>query len=310
MRTLIVAILSAFAVAALADDVLLAPSSSSGAQRIMMFSAVDGSLINANFIVSGQNGAPTMTTPKQIIDSGRNSLLVSDQVANAIWEFGYDGTFLGTIASAAQGLSNLRGLAARNGSVYVTVGGGTLTNTVQRFDLNNGNAQSTFIGSGLSSPFDIHFRANDVLVTNSSGSTLVSQFDLNGNSIGAWATSTSSAMRFPQQINTDGANGELLIAGFSVPAGVYRFDANGNALDTYAPGLGHRGAIRLDNGNILFTISTGVGIWNTATNTRGSDVITGVNAQYVERINMPVPEPASIAALGLGLAAILKRRRK
>jgi hypothetical protein len=310
MRALLVCVSLGAVSLAGAVDYLFVPSSSGSAQKIMQFSAFDGSVVNANFIVSGQNGAPTMSTPKHIIDSGRGTLLLSDQAANAVWEFGFDGSFIGTVASSAQGLSNLRGIAVRDGSLYVTLGSGTFNNTVQRFDLNNGNAQSTFISSNLSSPFDVYFRDSDVLVTNSSGTNSITRYDLSGNFLGAFTTQASSAIRFPEEITPDGVGGNILVTGFSSPAGIYSMDSNGNTITTYASGLAHRGAWRLDNGNILFTISTAVGIWDTAANVRGADALSGVNAQFVERITMPVPEPATIAALGLGLAAIARRRRR
>jgi hypothetical protein len=212
--------------------------------RVCAFSPVDGSLINANFI-------PTNTTlfdsPKHALPTPLGTILVSDQLKDAIHEFDGFGNYIRTIANITNnGIDNLRGMAIRAGKLYVTVGLGTYENTIQRFNL-DGTGQETFIGANLDSPFAIYFRENDMLISNSRNPALIRQFDLNGAFLGQWGGTT---IRFPQQITRRRSNGNLLVAGFSPPAGIYEFDAAGNQVAYYAVSSGPRGAYELENGLI------------------------------------------------------------
>jgi hypothetical protein len=149
-------------------------------------------------------------------------------------------------------------MAIRAGKLYVTVGSGTYENTIQRFNL-DGTGQETFIGANLDSPFAIYFRENDRLISNSRNPALIRQFDLNGAFLGQWGGTT---IRFPQQITRRRSNGNLLVAGFSSPAGIYEFDAAGNQVAYYAVSAGPRGAYELENGLIMFTDSAGVKVFD------------------------------------------------
>jgi hypothetical protein len=66
--------------------------------RVCAFSPVDGSLINANFI-------PTNTTlfdsPKHALPTPLGTILVSDQLKDAIHEFDGFGNYIRTIASTS-----------------------------------------------------------------------------------------------------------------------------------------------------------------------------------------------------------------
>ena len=74
-----------------AQQVLLIPDSSEDSVRT--YCPFDGSLIDPNFILSGGE----MSRPFNAIDSGSGTILVSDQIADAVFEYGFDGTFLGTV---------------------------------------------------------------------------------------------------------------------------------------------------------------------------------------------------------------------
>lgn len=291
--------LALFAASALpaSGQVLMTTSSSSGAQRLSTFNPFDGSLINLTFI----NGVGTWTTPKNAIDSGRGTIFVSDQVANAVFEYDASGNLLGTFVGAAQGLSNIRGIAVRNSQLYVTVGSGTLTNTVQRFDIGGPLNQTTW-ATGLLSPFDIIFRANDVLVSNS-GALDITRLDFNGTILNStWNSPTT--INFVQQLQEQ-ANGDIAAAGFSVPAGLYIFNSAGVQQSTALAGRGLRGIYRLGNGNWLFTDGGGVFTFDPI-----SGAITQVASgsyQYIELSSIPAP---GVGAIGLGLGLIGLRRRR
>ena len=298
MRTSRLVVLSlALLSAAATGQVLLAPSSSSGAQRLSTFDPFDGSLINLTFI----NGAGTWTTPKNAIDSGRGTIFISDQVTNSVYEYSASGSPLGTFVGASQGLANIRGIAVRNSQLYVTVGGGSFTNTIQRFDIGGPLNQTTWAG-GLSSPFDIIFRANDVLVSNSNAQD-ITRLDFSGTILNTtWNSPTT--ISFVQQLQEQ-ANGDIAAAGFSVPAGLYIFDSSGVQQSTALAGRGLRGIYRLGNGNWLFTDGSGVFTFNPGTS--AINQVAAGSYQYIEFSSIPAPG-TGIAVL-LGGVILLRRRR-
>jgi hypothetical protein len=205
--------------------------------RVCAFSPVDGSLINANFIPTNRD---LFDSPKHALPTPSGTILVSDQLKDAIHEFDGFGSYIRTVANLPNnGIDNIRGMAIREGKLYVTVGSGTYQNTIQRFNL-DGTGQETFIGANLDSPFAIYFRENDMLISNSRNPALIRQFDLNGAFLGQWGGTT---IRFPQQITRRRSNGNLLVAGFSPPAGIYEFDAAGNQVAYYAVSSGPRGVV-------------------------------------------------------------------
>lgn len=247
--------------------------------RVIAVSPVDGSLIDANFIPTNNS---LLDSPKHALPTPRGTILVADQLKDAIHEFDGFGTYLRTIADLTNnGIDNIRGIAIREGKLYVTVGSGTYQNTVQRFNL-DGTGQETFINQNLNSPFAIYFRENDMLVSNSNASALIRQFDLSGAFLGQWGGTT---IRFPQQITRRRSNGNLLVAGFSTPAGIYEYDAAGNQVAYYSVSGSPRGAYELENGLILFTDAAGVKVFDPNAPNPANTVqtlVTGGNFQYIE----------------------------
>lgn len=277
----------------------------SGNDRIWQLNAFDGSLINNSFITN----PGTFSTPKGIAVTAASHILVSDQISDSVYEFSPTGAFLGILAGPSNGLDNIRGITVRGNHFYVTVGGNTggLNNTIQRFNL-DGTGQVTWASTNMNSPFDILFRDNDALISNS-GNHLIQQYDLTGSFLN---TFHSGSIRFPQQMINDGTN--VVVAGFSPPTGVYQYNASGVQVDFDAVNTGLRGIIRLGNGLLLWTGGTRYG---TLDPTTGSVVdlgnITGANFQYLAAF-AAVPEPATVAlisaAVALPVAVVWRRRMK
>lgn len=195
----------------------------------------------------------------------------------------------------------------RNGRLYVTVGGGTYNNTVQSFKL-DGTDRQTFIGSNLDSPWDVYFRGNDVLVTNS-GSDDIERFDLSGNFLNTLVSSDGvTGIDFPQQIN-ERNNGNLLVGGFSPPAGIYEYSANGAQLNYYnLPGP--RAVYELGNGKYLYSAGTRLAVFDPVTLT-STDVLfnaTSFSFRYIEKLQA-VPEPGSWL-LCFGLSGLVLSRTR
>ena len=289
----------ALSVSALARGLLLVPDSL--ADVVLGFDPYDGTYVGE--VIPRYAG---FQTPINAIDSTRGTIYVSDQVSDAVFEFDYSGNYIRTITNlASSGVDNIRGIAIRDGYLYVTCGAGTWNNTVQRFDL-DGGGRSTFASTNLSSPFDVYFRENDVLVSNSSSDD-IEWFDLNGGYLGKFVDSTGVGnVNFPEQIARR-ANGNVLVAGFSPPIGVYEYDPEGVLLRFYAFGNGNRGVYELGNGDIMFTDGNNVYRIDSGT---GSLVVlkSGGSFRFIDW--SPVPEPNSIAGLAFALTGVLAMRRK
>lgn len=277
------ALLAAFAsvcATAGAQGVLLVPDFTG--DRVLAFSPLDGSLINANFIVDVAN----LESPKSAFDSGRGTVLVADQISDAVFEYSYGGAYLGKVAGGGVGpiLDNIRGAAVKDGSLYITnfgSTGGAPGRAVVKVDLSNSANFSNLI-TGTFDPFDVLCRENDLLVSDSTGDDIL-RFDYSGVSLGVFHESNgSTGVNWPQQMSFD-TDGNILVGNFSPTIGVYKYDAvTGSQLNFWATPMstGSRGARRLLNGNILFTWGTGVGVFNPITNS-SSLVIGSVNAQYI-----------------------------
>ncbi|MEM7314225.1 MAG: hypothetical protein AAF497_13840 [Planctomycetota bacterium] len=294
-------LLSAFFVAILANTVcaqtvLLIPDSTN--DRIAAFSPVDGSVINLDFVPDDG----TLSTPLNAIDSGRGTLFVSDQIEDAVFEYGLDGTLIGMFAGPAEGLDNVRGIDTNNGNLYVTVGSGALEDTIQEFPLSGG--QSTWATTNVDSPFDIVFRDNDALVTNI-GTESIESYDFAGNLISNFHTSDGlTGIDFPEQAH-EAPNGDILVGGFSAPAGVYRYDSNGNEIAYFDVNNGVRGVYELQNGNILWT--AGSGVFSLDPSTGDSTLITDDGSwRFIEAVT--IPEPTGLALMLLGSLCLIRRK--
>lgn len=251
--------------------------------RVCLFNAADGALVDANFIVDPSR----LNSPKNAIFSGRNTILVSDQVNDAIHEYDLNGTFVGTIANQASGADNVRGIAMHQGQLYATIGDNIYANSVQKYNL-NGSRIGTFVASPLNSPFDIYFRDEDALVSNFA-SHHIERFSHGGAYLGRFVDATAvGSIRAPQQI-TRRSNGNLLVAGFSQPAGVFEYDPDGNFVAYYNVGTGVRGVYELRNGRILFTANQLVATFMPdPNNLQIQTIYTQGNFQYVDSITIIV----------------------
>ncbi len=262
---------------------VLVPDSTN--DRIMAFDPTTGDLVNPNFVAPD----PThLVTPKEaILSASGDSLLVSDQIADVVYEYDLLGNYIGVFAPAGGPdpgiLDNIRGIALRpNGNLLVTVGSGTNLDTVAQFDT-SGNFLGNFISAGtLDAPFDVYKRDGDWLV-NSIDDDLIHSFAL---TTGAFITDIASIDGFPQQLaETPGDN--ILVANFSgSQEGIVEFTSVGGLVGVYHPADGYRGVYELPNANFLVTTNNGIYEISRA----GAIVdtkYTGGGGQYLEFISVP-----------------------
>ena len=285
-----------------AQNLLLVPETST--HKVYAFNAFDGSLVSSNFIPADTH----LKTPRKVVDSGQGSLLISDAGAGAIFEYSYGGSYLRTVATVTSPGS----LAVNNGNIYVPVGGVAGPNSVQTFAYSGASLGTFSSDSHIGNPFDIVFRANDVLISNVKTNTIDS-FDLSGNYISSFAGTT---IKTPEQISLE-ASGKVLVAGNaggSGTFGVYEYDATGATSSKIVSGVSPRGVYRLGNGNIIASVGVSVNVYNPTTG--GSSTVTTLSGgafQYFTPQTI-VPEPGGVAWLcagmsGAGLLALRRRRR-
>jgi hypothetical protein len=278
------------------QSLLLVPDST--ADQVSAFSPFDGSLVNLSFITN--HGG--LSTPINATDSGRGTVFLSDQVADAVFEYAFDGTFLGVVADGpTNGLNNVRGITVHDGALYIANADAPNNDTIVRIDLTTG--MQTAWATGVD-PFDVYFRSGDVLVSDI-GDDNIEAFDFSGAPLPPFHDSDGvTGIDFPEQIQETSA-GDVLVGGFSPPDGVYTYDSTGTQVDYFAAS-GVRGVFELGNGNIMFTNSAGVNILDVATG--GVSTVATGSYRFIELVT--IPEPASSGMLLLGIPLLVCRPGK
>ena len=250
-----------------------------GADRISAFSPVDGSVVNLNFIAKDGR----MKQVIQVAQTPWNTLLMSDFEANSIWEYDFNGLFLGTFVSTATlgfptapGASRgVQGLCIAYGKVWFIFNDVTGTGTDNRnaiwsveFDGSDPHPVCTAIDHPeLGQPRGI-LPYNGGFLVSDSGNPNNASDDIEFVSLDCqfstptWYNSTAAGtdqlLQFPQQI-TVAPDGKVLVATFSNFAGVHEIDPSTRTLWRYrGTTLAARGVHPLENGEWLSTGGTKV----------------------------------------------------
>ncbi|MFZ2875688.1 MAG: hypothetical protein WAZ94_14530 [Phycisphaerales bacterium] len=296
MRTAPALILSLAASAALAQSQYLMIPDSGTSDRVMLFDASTGALINADFIPDA--ASPYLfTTPKEAIQVG-NEIWVSDQVADAIHRFTASLTpqYLSTISG---GLDNIRGLGRVGDRIYVSnsgTGNGAPGPAIVAFNL-DGSPAGSF---ACPDPFDVVDFHGKLMVTDIAGDD-IRVFLTDGTLDSVFHNSDGvNGIDFPEQaiiLNT-GAGGaeEVWATGFTAPAGIYRYDSDGGQVAYYNVSTGPRGLWPLSDGQMLFTEGSAVKIFNPATGDPAVTVFggsgSGVTPQFIGLLTLaPACDP-------------------
>jgi len=249
--------------------------------RIYLFNAANGDLVDTAFTPTSR---PQLSTPKHAISHfNGNDILLADQITDLVQRFNSEGTYTGFFAPVGgvnnSILDNIRGIRYRaNNNLFVTVGSGPNQNTIQEFDT-AGNHIGTFIGTtNLNSPFDVLLRSGDMLISNSSGANRITRFDLSGTFLSVFSSSTSFA--FPQQM-IELPNGNIVVAGFSIPSGIVVLNSSGTFVKLLTGITGNRGVYLLGNGNYLTTNGAGVHEIDSASGSLVRSVLNAGSFQYI-----------------------------
>jgi len=271
------------------QTLLLIPDSS--AKRVMAFDPTTGNLVNVNFIPADTTN---LSTPKNALAHADNaSVLVADQLKDVVQRYSAAGAFMATFAPAGGVnnaiLDNITGAAYRpTGNLVVCVQSGANAQAIAEFD-STGAHVGNFIANGaggLAGPFDVYFRASDVLVS-SINTDQILRYDRN---TGAFLSVFTAINNFPEQI-AEASNSNVLVANFAgTEEGIVEYTSAGVFVGRYDPPEvgGYRGVYELPSGNLLVT--TGSGVYEiSSAGALVSTKITGVSGQYIELIQGLTP---------------------
>ena len=258
-----------------AQDVLLIPDST--ADRVWMFSALDGSMIDNSFIVDpgSASGVDVFDRPMEVLLASDGSLLITDQFANVVSHFNADGSFIGIFSLGGiednNIMNNIRGghvltQGAGAGDVLVTNSGAfndlvVSQKNVKRLDPADGSEKQDFAFNrygGIRGPFDVIEYNGEVLVADE-GQDKIVRYTLDGKFNERFTSSfVVPQLDFPQQMAI-ASSGNLLVCSFSNGV-ILEFDSDANLVGQYDPGTLelYRGIAELGNGNLLVTTTTGV----------------------------------------------------
>ncbi|HPQ40491.1 MAG TPA: hypothetical protein PLV45_08975, partial [bacterium] len=257
---------------AMGAPVLLIPEST--ADSVGMYDPYDGTYLG-DFIPNYAG----FGTPINAVQGPNGNIFVSDQIADAVFEFDSAGVYVQTYADASDGLNNVRGIDFYNGWLYVTSG----DDYVAAFSAPHVR-ETDFINDG-SDPFDIYFIDDgSALLSDIQGTTDNVRLYLPDGTLSYEIFSVS----FPEQIQKL-PTGDFINASFSDNL-ITTF--NLSTVTAQVSFSGGRGAFILGNGNLIATNGDGVFEVDKSTGTIISTLRSGVSARFIEVVDLPLsPTP-------------------
>lgn len=248
--------------------------------KVFALDALTGDIYDTAFI---PNSAPNLASPKEARLTNRGTILVSDQIVDVVQEFDTNGNYIRIFAPDGvvnnNILDNLRGIEFERytNNLFVTSATGPSANTIQKFDT-SGSFMGTFIGAGTStSPFDLIYWKNRILVSSSSGANKLALYD----TLGTFQNYAPYTSNFFQQVMLLGGD-SVAVSSFSGVgvAGLALLDTNLNLSVLLNVVTGNRGVGRLPNGNYIITNAGGIHEI-TPNNTLVRTIIATGSYQYV-----------------------------
>jgi hypothetical protein len=282
---------------ALAQEYVMMPDSSG--DKIVLFHYSDGTLFDDSFILDGAGVLYDFGTPKDAIQVG-SEIWVIDQITDQIVRFDLQGNHVATLPPATAMIDNARGGCFANGTVYVTndgSGNGATADSVVMFDTAGNRLGAVSVANSGSSPFDVVEYGGELLVTHFTSTNDTARYDFALNLLGVFHSSNgTNDVDNPEQIATL-ANGNVMVAGFSAPIGLYEYDSTGNLVNSILVGTGNRGVIELGNGNLMFTDGGGAKIYDVTTQ-QTTTVYTGSGGQFLNKLSLGPTGPVVYCTAG------------
>jgi hypothetical protein len=235
--------------------------------RLVAFSPVDGSFIGS-----------TLTVPATVQVSAidvNGHLWVSEQTGDRVVRYDPSGTVLGVIGPTftGGGFDNIRGMAFINGVIYVTndgSGNGATPDSLVTFDA-AGNHLQTFALSNSTSPFSVIPFQGDLLVVSSGANSDIHRYTTAGVPVGVFHDSAAIGFGHHGILASDG---NIWVSTFTSDT-ILKLDAtNGATILQTVPSDNCTGVYELQNGNLLWSNSSGAWVYDFGTST-STQVFTG-----------------------------------
>jgi hypothetical protein len=273
------------------QQVLLIPDSAN--DKVWAFDPFDGALISDNFIPDDGR----LVQPIAAIDSGFSSVLISDELADAVFEYSYNGVYLRTIVPTTAGIDSPFGMTIANGWLYVA---SPTQRKVYRCKPDGTELSVWWDAAPFNAaPRDLLVREGDVLVTDSQKDA-IERVSFAGAYLGSLVDSDGiTGIDFPNQL--DAIPGGVVVAGFNAPIGLYVYDDAGPQ-DFVATNLATapRGVRLLGTGEFLYTGGTRVMAYNPSTLSERTIINqSGANFRFVEEISLSSPCPGDLTSDGV-----------
>jgi hypothetical protein len=218
--------------------------------------------------------SPTSVSPKNAIQGSDNNIYLADQVEDAVTMWDTLGTYLGVYVSASDGLDNVRGIAFRDGHLFVC-NSPSSNKSVKEFSGPHTFVRDFITYTGVD-PFDIHFLPDGrCLFADIWTADKIALHDTNGQFI-----YQLFGGNFPQQIQDDPIPPGAFLNAMWGRDSIFDFELDGTIVQKCT--LKYvKGVYRMGNGNILAT--SNYGLWDI--NTTTGEVIrlnAGTGWQYIE----------------------------
>jgi hypothetical protein len=216
---------------------------------------------------------PELSTPICAMQGPNGNIFVSDQIADAVFQYDTTGTLIGAFADASDGLNNIRGIDFFGTDLYVTDSG---SNRIAVFDS---------MGAALAD-FTTSVDAFDILFLND-GRAMLTEIDTDDVRLyqaGGGSFTSLISTDFPEQVQA-ASNGNYLFAALTADE-VVEFTEQGVFVRSVTVNFG-RGVHELTTGNWLVASGDGLQVIDPVNATVVTTVDAGTGWRFIELVMLP-----------------------